>query len=857
MKNLLRNYSTKINFIYIMFLFIITCSISLFLLISSISDSSFLLKNAYAHAIPVNETPAPDSIFEKDNLPSKVIIDFSERPVPSVSTIQVLNEKNERVDNSDFVIIGDHDREAMTTLDTKKLTDGVYTVSWMAQSADDGHIAKGSYVFVIGNVGVSSSAKTSPSIEGLANDQQNYKVQAVTSSLDGLIKWPLIISQITVIGVIFSHLFLWDLFGKKIIITKNKKTSANPGSDTLTNNMMSTSRYNKRFTFILVIACVTIIISTNVLLFLQVIELVPNNNISTHVSTFLSLMQGPSGFLWFIRMVTSIIIIVCLVAYYYFIKNQENTESNKIKSHTDLYRFGKEDRINSFKKINLNNEKLVPLLLLSISFIAGSISIFANSLTSHNAAVEFFPTIAVFLDWIHFMGVSLWIGGLFYISAVLLTTIKEITKNHDQETINESIEVGKKTVIPNKTFSLNVKKRFIFNYYLALLLPRFSLISTISLGIIGISGIYMAWVNIHSFNFLFNSDYGHILIIKLISIVPLIILGGYHQLKLHKTVVRIASLGENGDKGRKNSNIDESNIIDFANNRKKNLNSKQKQNTEKTESNKINIFGNFSKTIKIESLIAIGVLLVASLLTTTSPPSSSTSMNMPSMDEDSHPMMMSHDGLGKSNNMPMANLKNNSYVKEVNILNVTTKLEINPFHSGLNTFKITFTDSHKEPYSNISTVRMIFKNEQADIGPITKKLNQISPGIYVITGGYISQPGEWSIAMAAQRPSNYDLNYKFTSILNSSSTDMSTTTNTKTNDNNNISRNEQGKIIKNMETNNSMNIDKLSTQTIDVSNPFTLSAITLAVVIGLVSLYFYKKSKQKLRTTTDLLDQNA
>ena len=80
---------------------------------------------------------------------------------------------------------------------------------------------------------------------------------------------------------------------------------------------------------------------------------------------------------------------------------------------------------------------MVPLLLLSISFIAGSISIFANSVTSHNAAVEFFPTIAIFFDWIHFMGVSLWIGGLFYMSAILLTVIKEITKNHDQNQINE------------------------------------------------------------------------------------------------------------------------------------------------------------------------------------------------------------------------------------------------------------------------------------------------------------------------------------------------------------------------------------------------------------------------------------
>ncbi|HJT85114.1 MAG TPA: CopD family protein [Nitrososphaeraceae archaeon] len=783
-----------------------------------------MVKNAYAHAIPVNQTPAPDSIIEKDKLPSKVIIDFSERPVPSVSTIQVLNEKNERVDSGDFVIMGDHDREAMTTLDTTKLTDGVYTVSWMAQSADDGHIAKGSYVFGIGNVGMGSSSKTSSlqSTKELANGQQNYKVQAITSGLDGLIKWPLILSQITVIGVIFSHLYLWDLFGKKILIKKNKKSSlSKPGSDIPTNTMKLTSKYNKRFTFILFIACITIIISTNLLLFLQIIELVPDNNMSNYVSTLLSLMQGPSGFLWLTRIATAIIIISCIVTYYYFIKKTEKTQN--IKTHTT--------------KIKLNTAKLVPLLLLSISFIAGSISIFANSLTSHNAAVEFFPTIAVFLDWIHFMGVSLWIGGLFYISAILLTVIKDITKNDDEEPITES-DMQKKTITSREIFSINVKKRFIFNYYLALLLPRFSLIATLSLGVIGISGIYMAWVNIHGFNFLFNSDYGHILIIKLVSIVPLIVLGGYHQLKLHNTIVNIASLGQN------NSNKDKSNIIDL--NRKKNLKTTQEQNKEEqTESNKINIFGSFSKTIKIESLIAIGVLLVASLLTTTSPPSSySTSTNMSPMDEGFHTMMMmSQDDFNDGNNIPMQNLINNSYVKEVNILNVTTKLEINPFLSGFNTFKITFTDSHNEPYSNISTVRMIFKNEQADIGPITKKLDQLSPGVYAITGGYISQPGEWNIAMAAQRPSNYDLNYKFTSMINSasssSSTDMSTTANTKTDD---------------VDINNSMNMDKFSIEARDVSDPFTMSAITLAVFIGLVSFYFYKKSQQKLRKTIDLLD---
>ena len=113
-----------------------------------------IINYAYAHSLPVTETPAPNSIVPKGtSLPSKVTIDFSERPSPTVSTIQVLNSKNEPVNNGDFKIIGDHDREAMTTLDTKKLTDGVYTVSWETQSLDDGHIARGSYVFGVGNVG--------------------------------------------------------------------------------------------------------------------------------------------------------------------------------------------------------------------------------------------------------------------------------------------------------------------------------------------------------------------------------------------------------------------------------------------------------------------------------------------------------------------------------------------------------------------------------------------------------------------------------------------------------------------------------------------------------------------------------
>jgi hypothetical protein len=50
----------------------------------------------------------------------------------------------------------------------------------------------------------------------------------------------------------------------------------------------------------------------------------------------------------------------------------------------------------------------------------------------------------------------------------------------------------------------------------------------------------------------------------------------------------------------------------------------------------------------------------------------------------------------------------------------------------------------------VSAVELVFKNEHADIGPITAKLNQTSPGVYAVIGGYLSQPGQWDISMAAQ-----------------------------------------------------------------------------------------------------------
>src|SRR4051794_14723567 len=68
-------------------------------------DNDYTSHLAYGHALPVTYSPEPNSIINKNQtVPSKITISFSERPDPKVSSIEVLNSNNQRVDYNDFKI---------------------------------------------------------------------------------------------------------------------------------------------------------------------------------------------------------------------------------------------------------------------------------------------------------------------------------------------------------------------------------------------------------------------------------------------------------------------------------------------------------------------------------------------------------------------------------------------------------------------------------------------------------------------------------------------------------------------------------------------------------------------------------
>ena len=393
------------------------------------------------------------------------------------------------------------------------------------------------------------------------------QTEAVTSTYDGLLKAPLIISQAAIVGGVFNHIFFQRVLNR--IDTKHRINIEN-------NNLQS----QKKFFIILVSCGIAILVTGTSLIYLQAFSL--SIDLNTDVTTTFTILTSTDvGTVWILRIITASIIIASSFLYYILEKTKIKKKRRIVPSEEAHHDTQIEKKRNSgFSKI-----------FLYAIIIAGAICIFSNSLVSHNTALTFLPSLAISMDWLHFMAVAIWIGGLFYISAVLLDIIRTAAET--------------KTKFENYSSTSISSDKIESAYFLALLLPYFSVIATISLGIIGITGLYMAWIHLHTAEALFDSPYGNILIIKLSAALPMVILGAYHQLKLHHSLVEVASMSINTEGRNKKSPL--------LNSVKDNIS--------------LDIYAKFKKTIKIESIIGIGVLIAASFLTITSPPHSSTMMS--------------------------------------------------------------------------------------------------------------------------------------------------------------------------------------------------------------------------------------
>lgn len=364
--------------------------------------------------------------------------------------------------------------------------------------------------------------------------ESESETAAITSYTDAIIKAPLLIAQALIVGITFVHSSVFIPIIKKDSIFFNNNDE---------NFIWSSLTNNKQF-IIIIIAGGAIILNMSTILIVYQASLL-SSDLGLDLSSTLSILLSSSvGNIFIIKIVTSTIIIILSILYYYIAKTKGRW---KYKEKQNI----KHQKIKTIK---------VSLTFCILILILDSINIFSNSIQSHSAAVSFFPYIAVSVDLLHFMMVSIWVGGLFYIS---LISRKLLIK------------------VPNtQHYSISFPNSTNMHLFLSIIL-RFSIIAIISIGTIFITGLYMGLLHLQQPSSLLNSSYGNTLIVKLLLVFPMALLGVYHQFRLHKLINQKIWIQVN------------------------------------QQLQKLKIF---HKSLKIEFILGIGVIFTSSFLTITSPP---------------------------------------------------------------------------------------------------------------------------------------------------------------------------------------------------------------------------------------------
>ena len=101
---------------------------------------------ADAHALLTSSDPPAGATLARS--PTQVVITFSEKPDPGLSTIKVLDATGQtRAGGHPQPVLG---QAATLRIPVPTLANGVYTVTWQTVSKVDGHLAGGAYAFGVG-----------------------------------------------------------------------------------------------------------------------------------------------------------------------------------------------------------------------------------------------------------------------------------------------------------------------------------------------------------------------------------------------------------------------------------------------------------------------------------------------------------------------------------------------------------------------------------------------------------------------------------------------------------------------------------------------------------------------------------
>ena len=335
---------------------------------------------ASAHAILLHSNPAQDAVLSAP--PSQVQMSFSEDLNPTLSTAQVINSERQRVDVGNAHVSPVDSKEMDISLQSG-LPPDVYIVVWRTDSADDGHVLLGSFLFYV--------ARTDGSVPHLAsgsNPAQGILGGAATNTA-GTLDAPAFFNLLAVTLVEIAAVF-W--VGAQLWLNFVLPGATEKQADEKEHNERIETRFVRRFS----LPTLGVLFVANLgVLYGQTLILSGNNWLTAFSPQLLSeqATSGRFGTYWLMRMI--VLLLAAGVGFFLV--------------------FG--------KRCSHNLHHLLTLLNLFL----GALLFIAITMSGHAAAVTgaLLPY-AVVIDWLHLVGAALWVGGMFTILLIYLPVLKSL-----------------------------------------------------------------------------------------------------------------------------------------------------------------------------------------------------------------------------------------------------------------------------------------------------------------------------------------------------------------------------------------------------------------------------------------------
>jgi copper transport protein len=331
---------------------------------------------ASAHAILLRSDPAKDSVLSIP--PRGVRMWFSEDLNPAFTTAVVINGERARVDNHDAHVSSNDTKEMDLTL-TRNLPPAVYIVVYRTQSAVDGHILQGSFIF-----SVARPDGTVPTLSPGTNPGQNLlggstTTGSSTGQLDGPTLFSLVMITLVELGAVF---WVGAQFWANFVLS----LSAEQHAEERPINERVQQRFERRFSLptllILFLANIGIIVG-------QALNLTGGDWVGAFSPQLLAGLAsgGRFGTYWLLR---ELVIVVAIIL-----------------SLSMLWRKQRPPLVN----------RLLPLTNLFL----GLVLFIAITMSGHAAAVSTNVLVySIVIDWIHLLAAALWVGGMMYIATIFL-----------------------------------------------------------------------------------------------------------------------------------------------------------------------------------------------------------------------------------------------------------------------------------------------------------------------------------------------------------------------------------------------------------------------------------------------------